>query len=80
MPLDQLVKIRILYPQLQQGPHRVDPIDVMLLMRHTPPGGMALTLGVYGDQDALLTRKRLAIARMVAWIETQQKKAKAASG
>ena len=49
-------------------------------MRHRPPGGLDLTLGVYGDRDALLKRKRTAIERMVRWIEGQREKAKAASG
>ena len=58
----------------------VDPIDVLLLMRHRPPAGLDLTLGTYGDEKALLKRKRRAIARMVGWIDKQRKKAKAASG
>ena len=58
----------------------VDLLDVMLLMRHSPPGGMSLTLGTYGDEAALLTRKRRALARMVAWIETQQTATAVVSG
>ncbi len=54
----------------------VDLTVVSLLMRHTPRGGMNLTLGVYGDHDALLARKRAAVDRMVRWIEKQQKPAK----
>ncbi len=58
----------------------VDPIDVLLLMRHRPPAGLDLTLGTYGDEKTLLTRKRRTMARAVAWIERQRKKAKVASG
>ena len=58
----------------------IDPIDVTLLMRHRPPAGMALTLGTYGDPNALLRRKRSAIDRMMSWIETQRALAKTASG
>ena len=58
----------------------VDPIDVCLLMRHTPPGGMALTLGVYGDPDALLKRKRAALAMMARWIDAQRSDVEAATG
>ena len=47
---------------------------VSLLMRHTPSGGMALTVGVYGDQEALLVKKRQAIRRMLEWIELERVK------
>ncbi len=49
----------------------VNPVDVMLLMRHAPPGGMQLTLGLYGDEAALLHRKRQAIASMMEWVRRQ---------
>ena len=42
---------------------------------------MDLTLGTYGDEKALLERKRRAITRMVRWIETQRRTAtKTATG
>jgi len=44
-----------------------------LLMRHTPAGGLALTLGTYGDSGALLDRKRAAIGQLEAWIASQRK-------
>ena len=50
----------------------VHPVDVMLLMRHAQPGGMQLTLGLYGDEAALLQRKRQAIASMMGWIRRQR--------
>ena len=48
---------------------------VSLLMRHAPAGGMALTLGVYGDQQALLAKKRQAAERMLRWVEDQARSA-----
>ena len=36
----------------------VDLTLVCLLMRHTPPGGLRLTLGVYGDERALMQKKQ----------------------
>ena len=50
----------------------VHPVDVMLLMRHAQPGGMQLTLGLYGDEAALLQRKRQAIGSMMGWIRREQ--------
>ena len=50
----------------------VDPVDTLLLMRHRPPAGLGLTLGVYAGQEALLGRKRAAIAKLVAWIDEQR--------
>ncbi len=50
----------------------VDLIDVMMLMRHTPPGGMSMTLGVYGDPDALLKRKREAVRELENWVAEQR--------
>ncbi len=41
---------------------------------------MDLTLGTYGDESALLDRKRRAVARMVEWIGKQHENAKAATG
>ncbi len=53
----------------------VDLTLVSLLMRHAPAGGMALTLGVYGDQQALLAKKRQAAERMLRWVEDQARSA-----
>ncbi len=50
----------------------VDPIDVLLLMRHRPPGGLSLTLGVYADEGPLLKRKRAAMSKLVAWMADQR--------
>lgn len=50
----------------------VDPIDVLLLMRHQPPAGMGLTLGVYADKGALLERKRASIDKLTRWVERQR--------
>ncbi len=50
----------------------VHPVDVMLLMRHAQPGGMQLTLGLYGDDAALLQRKRQAISSMMGWVRRKQ--------
>lgn len=58
----------------------VDPIDVTVLMRHRPPGGMELTLGVYGDDNALLKRKRAAVDRMLRWVEKQRKTTQTRTG
>ena len=49
-----------------------DPMDTLLLMRHSLPQGMDLTLGVYADPAALLFRKRAAIGRLTAWIADQR--------
>ena len=57
-----------------------DLIDVCMLMRHRPPGGMDLTLGVYGDPDALLKRKRAALGTMARWIDAQRTDVEAATG
>jgi hypothetical protein len=53
----------------------VDPIDVTVLMRHRPPGGMELTLGVYGDDIAILKRKRVAVGRLLDRVRQQRKPA-----
>ncbi len=53
---------------------------VMLLMRHTPRGGMALTLGPYADVQELLDRKRAAITAMTTWQEQERKAAKCNTG
>ena len=58
----------------------VDPIDVCMLMRHRLPGGLDLTLGVYGDPDALLKRKRAALGTMARWIEAERTDVEAATG
>jgi len=50
----------------------VDPIDVLLIMRHKLPAGMDLTLGVYADKGALLGRKRAAIQKLTSWIAEQR--------
>ena len=50
----------------------VDPVDTLLLMRHRPPAGLGLTLGVYADQMALLDRKRAAIGGLMTWLEEQR--------
>lgn len=55
----------------------VDLTLVSLLMRHTPRGGLRLTLGVYGDERALLQRKQQAIAQMVSWYRQQKRRLKA---
>jgi integrase len=55
----------------------VDLTLVSLLMRHTPRGGLRLTLGVYGDERALLQKKRQAIAQMVSWYRQQKRQLKA---
>ncbi len=52
----------------------------MLLMRHTPGGGMGLTMGTYADQGELLRRKRAAIRAMTAWQQEQREAAKTATG
>ncbi|MCZ6543412.1 MAG: site-specific integrase [Planctomycetota bacterium] len=49
----------------------VDLTLVSLLMRHTPVGGMKLTLETYGDPDAILARKREAIEKLTAWYRQQ---------
>ena len=51
-----------------------------LLMRHTFPGGLKLTVDVYGDEEALLDMKREAVGRMVRWIESQRAESAAKSG
>ncbi|MCZ6612144.1 MAG: tyrosine-type recombinase/integrase [Planctomycetota bacterium] len=50
----------------------VDPVIVSLLMRHSLQGGLALTLGPYGDPAALLDRNREAIARLGRWHRGQR--------
>ncbi len=45
------------------------------MMRHQPPAGMALTLGTYGDEKALLTRKRKAVDRVSAWLGGERSEA-----
>ncbi len=50
---------------------RVDLTLISLLMRHTPVGGMKLTMETYGDRDAILTRKRNAIEKLTAWYRQQ---------
>ena len=55
----------------------VDPIDALLVMRHRPPAGMALTLGTYGDEKALLARKRKAVDRVSSWLASEREKAQA---
>ncbi len=55
----------------------VDPIDALLVMRHRPPAGMALTLGTYGDEKALLARKRKAVDRVSRWLASEREKAQA---
>ena len=42
-------------------------------MRHKPAGGMALTLGTYGDAGALLERKCQAIDQLERWVTSQRK-------
>ena len=44
----------------------------MLLMRHSPRGGMSLTTGVYADKGELLKRKRSAMRTMNAWLVEQR--------
>ena len=44
----------------------------MLLMRHSPRGGMRLTAGVYADKAELLKRKRTAVRTMTAWLAEQR--------
>ncbi len=50
----------------------VNPIDTLQLTRHKPPAGLALTLGVYSDDDMLLARKRESIAMLDAWVADQR--------
>lgn len=45
---------------------------VQLMLRHTPSGGLKLTLGVYGDADALLGRKRAALKQLESWYQEQR--------
>ena len=54
-----------------QNRARVDLTIISLLMRHTPVGGMKLTLETYGDPDAILARKREAIEKLTAWYHQQ---------
>ena len=44
----------------------------VLLMRHAPPGGMKLTVGVYGDEKALLDRKRQTVGGLEKWVAEQR--------
>jgi integrase len=53
-----------------------DPTITMLLMRHSPRGGMALTLGRYVDAAEILKRKHAAIVAMTKWQQQQRKAAK----
>ena len=46
----------------------------MLLMRHTPPGGMKLTVGVYGNEKALLDRKRQTVRDLHKWVAAEREK------
>lgn len=48
---------------------------VQLMLRHAPSGGLKLTLGVYGDADALLDRKREAICQLENWYQEQRRPA-----
>ena len=50
---------------------RVDLTLISLLVRHTPVGGMRLTLETYGDSDAILARKRKASGKLPAWYRQQ---------
>ncbi len=45
----------------------VDLMVVSPLMRHTPRGGMRLTVETYIDPKALLTQKRQAIGKLTGW-------------
>ena len=56
-----------------------DPLVVSLLMRHTLPGGLALTYGTYADPSALLNIKRKAVGRLDQWLQCQRAKAAVAS-
>lgn len=48
-------------------------VVTMLLMRHTPRGGLGLTMGVYADTGEIARRKRAAIDTMTAWqVEQRQ--------
>ena len=49
----------------------IDPMLTVLLMRHSPKGGASLTFGVYGDQKALLARKRQAVDALLNWYEAE---------
>lgn len=49
---------------------------IQLMLRHAPSGGLKLTLGVYGDADALLDRKRDAIRQLESWYQEQREPAK----
>ena len=44
----------------------------MLLMRHSPRGGMKLTTGVYADAGEILKRKRVAVRTMSEWLAEQR--------
>ena len=55
-----------------------DPTITMLLMRHSPRGGMALTLGPYVDEVEILKRKQAAVAAMTTWQQQQREAAEAA--
>ncbi len=52
-----------------------DPLVVSLLMRHTLPGGLALTYGTYADPAALLNVKQQAVGRLDQWLRNQRAKA-----
>ncbi len=54
-----------------------DLLIVMLLMRHTPRGGLRMTLGPYVDEQEILRRKRDALGDMTRWIDQQRAKAAA---
>ena len=51
---------------------KVDLTVTSLLMRHTPAGGMRLTLQVYGGPDVLMDRMRDAVEQMMVWYNTKQ--------
>ncbi len=53
---------------------------VSLLMRHTPGGGMRLTVETYADREALLVTKRKAIDALVGWYGAEAEKARNVAG
>ena len=53
---------------------------VQLMLGHAPSSGLKLTLGVYGDADALLDRKRDAIRQLENWYQEQRQPAQRSLG
>ena len=58
---------------------KADGLVVSLLMRHSLPGGLALTYGPYADPDAILNVKRQAVEKLDQWLRNQRAKAAVSS-